>query len=53
MIATLPCNPSHDGNNASKMGKERGKGKKQEMELYDVQSHLRWSFIKANIRQCL
>jgi hypothetical protein len=53
MIATLPCNPYHDGNNASKMGKERGKGKKQEMELFDVQSHLRWSFIKANIHQCL
>jgi len=33
MIATLPCTPYHDGNNASKMGKE---GKKQEMELYDV-----------------
>jgi hypothetical protein len=38
MIATLPCNPSHDGTNASKMGKERRKEKKQEMELYDVQA---------------
>jgi hypothetical protein len=33
MIATLPCNPYHEGNNAIKKGKEEQREWKRRMEL--------------------